>query len=142
MKKTLYYISPFIILPIIISAFTLLDKTGIISANVMIIFTCITLFLFSAVVGNLSSANRNFDYIMTAIIPLSFFLALFIALFFDEGCDGKPQFLINHALNMEYYKPWLPIVLSMAIVTFVASFKPIRVLKKYSHIYKSNTFDD
>ena len=41
--------------------------------------------------------KAKFDYIMTAIVPLSVFFALFISLLFDDGCDGTPQFSLIHA---------------------------------------------
>jgi ABC-type spermidine/putrescine transport system permease subunit I len=66
------------------------------------------------------------DYIITAFIPLSVFLALFVALLFDEGYDGSSRFSLSHALNIEYYRIWLPIAIIMMVVTFVFSFEPIR----------------
>ena len=133
MKKAIYYVSPFVIIPIIFLITTLLESVEMLNP-IAPYFVFASLFLFAVLIGTISQSKLKFDYIITAFIPLSVFLALFVSLLFDEGCDGKPQFLIDHALNMEYYKPWLPIVLSMVIVTFVASFKPIRILKKCSHI--------
>ena len=63
-------------------------------------------------------------FLLMIVIPL--LLVLFIALLFDEGCDGMPQFSLHHALNIEYYHSWLPIALAMMAITFVFSFKPIR----------------
>ena len=133
MKKMLYYASPFVLFPIIFSVSVLFEKIDI-APSIFRILICIVLFVFVAIMGSLSTANKKFDYIMTAIIPISFFLALFIYLFFDEGCNGKPQLSLHHALNMEYYKAWLPFVAIMMIITFIASFKPIRISKKIWHI--------
>ena len=130
MKKAIYYASPFILFPIIFGIFTLLDEIDIISSNILAIFLCVILFATTAFLGNLSLTNKKFDYLMTVIVPLACFFALFIALFFDEGGDGTPQLSIDHALNMEYYKVWLPIVAVMTVITFVASFKPIRIPKR------------
>jgi len=49
-----------------------------------------------------------------------------------------PQLLLNHVLNMEYYKVWLPISILMAVITFVASFKSIRLSKISGRIKKNN----
>ena len=40
--------------------------------------------------------------------------------------------LLDYGINgaMEYYKIWLPIIAIMTVITFVASFKPIRISKK------------
>ena len=130
MKKAIYYASPFILFPIIFGIFTLLDEIDIISSSILAVFSCVILFVTAAFLGNLSLTNKKFDYLMTVIIPSSFLLTLFIALLFDKGCDGTPQLSISHALNLEYYKIWLPIVAIMTVITFVASFKPIRISKK------------
>ena len=130
MKKAIYYASPFILFPIIFGIFTLLDEIDIINSNILAVFLFVIFFVTTAFLGNLSLTNKKFDYLMTGIVPLAGFFALFIALFFDEGCDGTPQLSIHHALNMEYYKIWLPIVAIMTVITFVASFKPIRISKK------------
>ena len=130
MKKAIYYASPFILFPIIFGIFTLLDEINIINSNILAVFLFVLFFVTTAFLGNLSLTNKKFDYLMTVIVPLACFFALFIALFFDEGGDGTPQLSIDHALNMEYYKVWLPIVAVMTVITFVASFKPIRFSKR------------
>ena len=126
MKKIIYYASPFILFPIILGIFTLLDEIDIINSNILAVFLFVLFFVTTAFLGNLSLTNKKFDYLMTGIVPLACFFALFIALFFDEGCDGTPQLSIHHALNIEYYRSWLPMVLVMTVIAFVFSFKPIR----------------
>ena len=131
MKKAIYYASPFILFPLIFGIFTLLDEIDLINSNILAVFLFVLFFVTTAfLLGNLSLTNKKFDYLMTGIVPLACFFALFIALFFDEGCDGTPRLSIHHALNMEYYKIWLPIVAIMTVITFVASFKSIRISKK------------
>ena len=125
MKKTAYYISPFVIVPIFFLIASLLESAEILK-TIVPYFMFGTLFLFAVVIGMLSPLKAKFDYIMTAIVPLSVFFALFISLLFDDGCDGMPQFSLSHALNIEYYRSWLPIALVMMVITFVFSFKPIR----------------
>ena len=121
MKKIAYYISPFVIFTILFLLSTLLDSSEILE---FIVFA--SLFLFAAMLGIISPSRAKFDYLITIIFPVSVFFALFIALFFDEGCDGTPQLSLNHALNIEYYRSWLPIALVMTVIAFVFSFKPIR----------------
>lgn len=118
-------------------AVALLDEIDTISLGVLAVLTGTVLFVFAALMGSLSPANKKFDYLMMGIVPLSFFLTLFIALLFDEGCDRTSQLSISHALNMEYYKVWLPIVAIMMVITFAASFKSIRVVKKHSRMDKN-----
>ena len=121
MKKIAYYFSPFVSFTILFLLATLFPGAEILEA---IVFA--SLFLFAAVLGIISPSRAKFDYLITIIVPVSAFFALFIALFFDEGCDGTPQLSLSHALNIEYYRAWLPMVLVMTVIAFVFSFKPIR----------------
>ena len=125
MKKAVYYISPFVIIPIIFLITSILESVEIFKP-IAPHFAFTTLFLFAVIIGAISQSKAKFDYIITAIVPLSVFYALFISLLFDEGCNGTPQFSLHHALNIEYYRSWLPIALIMMVIAFVFSFKPIR----------------
>ena len=125
MKKAIYYVSPFVIIPIIFLITNLLESVEMLNP-IAPYFVFTSLFLFAVLIGTISQSKLKFDYIITAFIPLSVFLALFVSLLFDEGCDGMPQFSLHHALNIEYYRSWLPIALAMMAITFVFSFKPIR----------------
>ena len=125
MKKAIYYVSPFVIIPIIFLITNLLESVEMLNP-IAPYFVFASLFLFTVLIGTISQSKLKFDYIITAFIPLSVFLALFVSLLFDEGCDGMPQFSLHHALNIEYYRSWLPIALAMMAITFVFSFKPIR----------------
>jgi len=127
MKKAIYYASPLVMTPVMMLSFDWLDRAGLFQSSLMTLLLPISLLLFSAIMGSLSHTKKKFDCFITAIIPLSLFCALFIALFFDAGCDGTPQLSLSHATNVEYYRLWLPIAFTMAAVAFLASFKPIRI---------------
>ena len=136
MKKTIYYFSPFVIIPIIFLIATLLESVEILKPTApFFLFTA--LFIFSLAIGVLSPTKTTFDYAITAIIPCSVLLSLFVGLLFDEGCDGKPQLSLSHALNMEYYKVWLPIVLTIMLIMFITSFKPVRSIVKSTFSFKN-----
>ena len=124
MKKIVYYISPFVIVSIIFLIVPLLESAEILKPIVPY-FMFGALFLFAVVIGIISPSRAKFDYLITIIVPVSVFFALFISLFFDEGCDGTPQLSFSHALNIEYYRSWLPIALVMTVIAFVFSFEPI-----------------
>ena len=125
MKRTLYYISPFVIIPIIFLITSLLEGVEILEPTAPY-FAYTALFLFTVMLGALSQLKTTFDYIITALLPLSVFFALFLFLFFDEGCNGRPQLSLYHALSIEYYRPWFLRVLVMMVITFVFTFKPLR----------------
>lgn len=139
MKKTIYYFSPLIIVPSILLTTILLESIEILKP-IAPLFLFAAFFMFSFVVGVLSPAKTRFDYTMAGVAPCSVFLSLFIALFLDAGCDGKPQFSLHHALNVEYYKTWLPIVLIMLVIILTFSFKPVKnfVRSKFSFMKTTN----
>lgn len=134
MKKTIYYIAPFAVFPLLVLLINSLDSMEM-QPNIWKPLTLILFFLFAALMGTLSPTERKFDYLMSLLIPAAFLCTLFVLLYFDEGCDGLPQLSLHHALNMHYYRVWLPYVAIMIGITFVTSFKPIRV----SSIRKRNS---
>ena len=134
MKKAIYYIAPFVVFPLLVLLINLLDSIEM-QSNIWQALTLVLFFLFAALMGTLSPTEKTFDYLMTLLIPAAFLCTLFVSLYFDEGCDGLPQLSLHHALNMHYYRVWLPYVAIMTGITFIASFKPIRV----SSIRKRNT---
>ena len=108
MKKTAYYLSPFVIVPIIFLIATLLENAEILKPIVPY-FMFALLFLYAVVIGMLSPLKVKFDCVMAALVPFSVFFALFIALLFDDGCDGMPQFSLHHALNIAQGFPRFPL---------------------------------
>ena len=135
MKKTMRYFSPIVVTPMIFLIATLLENTE--ASKPIVPFVLFpALLLLAVAVGILSPLKTRFDYVMTAIVPISVFFSLFICLFFDEGCDGTAQLSLNHALNIEYYRSWLPIALVMMILTFVFSFRTIRDSVKNAFLKK------
>jgi hypothetical protein len=134
MKKIIYYAAPFVAFPLL---FFLAEWMEIIFADFIQVFFCSLIFLLAALFGNLSRSKRKFDYAMTLIVPISLCFALFLVLFFSEdGCSGVRRYSLSHALNIEYYKLWMPIFAAASVITFIASFKPIRIINKLRHISK------
>jgi hypothetical protein len=130
MKKIIYYAAPFV-------AFSLLFFLAEWMDISILAFFCSLVFLLAALLGNLSWSKRKFDYAMTLIVSISLCFALFLVLFFSEdGCSGVRLYSLSHALNIEYYKLWMPIFAAAAVITFIASFKPIRIINKLRHISK------
>ena len=134
MKRAAYYIAPFVVFPLLVLLINFLDSIEM-QSNIWMPLTLILFFLFAALMGALSPTEKTFDYLMTLLIPAAFLCTLFVSLYFDEGCDGLPQLSLHHALNMHYYRVWLPYVAIMTGITFIASFKPIRI----SSIRKKDT---
>ena len=134
MKKRIYYALPLIAFSLIFLAtdfavdlFYTYEKEHIL--NVIRIAEKITLVLFSAMMGSFSKTYKKFDYTVTALIPISFFLTLFVRFLFDDGCEGL-RFYPPNAFQPEFYIQYLPIIAVMTATAFFASFKPIRTFIK------------
>ncbi len=131
MKKKLYYAIPFVGIPILMMLCDVLDNIKLLQMNLGII---IFLFLvFSVVMGFFSTTHKTFDYLLTVIIPLSFFCCMFIVGFLDK-CDLECRFHLYKAVKAVFQPIALQLYFLMAITTFLASFKHFRNIKK---IYKN-----
>ena len=126
MKKKIYYASPFIIISVLVLTMDFLHKIGLIEWSPYILFA--SLILTSIIFGNLSPTNKKFDYVMTAIVPLSFFLLMFVVGFLDKD-DLETRFHLYKAFRAAFQPSCLLKYLIMALTTFLASFKPIRIIK-------------
>ena len=128
MKKTFYYLSPFIIFPLwaLLSELLLDDLWGIPTISYIFIGG---LLLLSALIGGLTPSRKKMDLRITLFVPLSFFLTMFIGCFFDTGtCSGEPRLDLGEAFEMSI-RFWFIYVL-MALITFFASFIKSRIFKK------------
>lgn len=128
MKKTFYYLSPFIIFPIwvLLSELLLDDLWGIPSVSYIFIGG---LLLFSALIGGFSPSKKKMDLRITFFVPLSFFLTMFVGCFFDTGtCSGEPRLDLGEAFVISI-RFWY-IYIFMALITFFASFIKNRIFEK------------
>ena len=128
MKKSLYYLSPFIIFPIwvLLSELLLDDLWGIPIVPYIFIGG---LLVFSALIGWFTHAPKRVDLRITFFVPLAFFLTMFIAAFFDTGtCSGEPRLDLGEAFEMSI-RFWF-IYVFMALIAFLASFVKIKISKK------------
>ena len=127
MKKKLYYITPFAAIPISLLLCALLDYTNILPMSPYILSAI--LLLLSAVAGIFSPTHRTFDCLVSALMPLSLFCCMFVAGFLDKN-DLEARFNLYKAVNAAFQPMVLQLYFLMAIVTFLASFKYFRNLKK------------
>ena len=128
MKKSLYYLSPFIIFPILglLSELILDDLWGIPIVSYIFIGG---LLAFSALIGWFTPAQKKVDFRITFWVPVAFFLTMFVAAFFDTGtCSGEPRLDFGEAFVMSI-RFWFIYVL-MALIAFFASLIKIRIFKK------------
>ena len=118
MKKTFYYLSPFIIVPVWVLFIDLIDQWVL--SIIPYIFIG-GLFVLSALFGVLTPSREKMDLRITFFVPLSFFLTMFIGCFFDTGtCSGEPRLDFGDACRMSI-RFWFIYVL-MAFIAFLASY--------------------
>ena len=126
--KKLFYAIPFVAVPLFLLLFEMLNKAKLLQMSPYILIAVLA--LFSLVMGFFSTTRKTFDYLLTAIMPLSLFCCMFVAGFLDK-CDLETRFNLYKAVNTAFQPIILLICLLMAIVTFLASFKRFREIKKY-----------
>ena len=126
MKKKLYYVIPFVAVPLLLLLCELLNNAKLLQMSPYILGTL--LLLFSLAMGFFSTTHRTFDYLLTAIMPISLFCCMFIAGFLDKS-DLETRFHLYKAVNAAFQPIALQLYFLMAIATFLASFKSFRNIK-------------
>ena len=128
LKKIMYYISPFIFIPCLCFLIDWIWVSDLI--NISVYSFGISLFVLSSIIGNLSPNDKKFDYVITVLVPLALFLTLFFAGFLDTE-----EFHSGHDLERGWKSAVQIFYLIMYPVTaaaaFAASFKPVRILRKF-----------
>ena len=127
MKQKLYYTAPFIAVPLLLVLCEVLDNMKIWQMSPYILGAVLLLFCFGY--GLFSATHRTFDYLLTAIIPISLFCYLFAVGFLDKN-DLETRFHLYKAVRAVFQPFALRLYFLMAIVTFLASFKPLKNIKK------------
>ena len=128
MKKTLYYLSPFIIFPIwsLSSELLLDDLWGIPIVSYIFIGGLLAL---SAFLGGITPVKGKVDLRITFFVPLSFFLTMFVGGFFDTGtCSGEMRLDIGYAFRNSI-RFWF-IYAFMALIAFFVSFIKSEIFNK------------
>ncbi len=127
MKKAMYYLVPFVSIPLIFLFCELLDNLPFF--HISPLFVGILLFLAAAIIGNFSPAKGTFDFIITAVMPTALFLFMFLAGFLESG-ETFARFDFRHATKVATVNtPWI-MYLAAASATFLASYKPLRTYRK------------
>ena len=126
MKRKLYYLMPFIVVPILMMLFEVLDNAELLKMNPYI--SGGVLALSSAVFGFLSPSKKSVDYLLALIMPLSLFCFMFVVGFLDKD-DMGGRFHIYKAVDAAFQPIVLILYFAMAIITLVASLKCFRTLK-------------
>ena len=129
MKKQLYYMLPFVVIPVLMLFCEMLDNTELLKMKPYIMGTF--LLISSAFFGFFSPSYRNIDYLITLVMPLSMFCFMFIVGFFDES-DLGTRFHLSQAISVSFQPIALGLYVAMAIITFIASLKFFRNLKKHN----------
>lgn len=127
MKNKLYYVIPFVAVPLLLLICDELDNTELFPMTPCTITSL--LLIFSVVVGFSSTTHRMFDYLLVAIMPLSLFCFMFVGGFLSLS-DVYNRFNLYKAVKTAFLPIALQLYFLMAITTFFASFKHFRKIKK------------
>ena len=127
MKKKLYYVTPFVAVPLLSLLCEVLDNMNLLPMSP---YTLSAIFLlFSGAMAFFSPSSKTFDYLLTLIMPLSLFLCMFVAGFLGES-DLGTRFHLYKAVDAAFQPIALLLYFLMAIVAFLTSFKHFRDIKK------------
>ena len=126
MKQKLYYAIPFAAIPLLLLLCVVLDNMKLLQMSPYILGA--VLLLLSMAMGFFSTTHRTFDYLLTAIMPLSLFCCMFVVGFLAKG-DLETRFHLYKAINAAFQPIALLLYLLMAVVTFLASFKRFRDIR-------------
>ena len=117
---------PFIVVPTLMLLCEVLDNAELLKMNIYILSGILV--LSSAFFGFLSPSNKSIDYLLTLIMPLSFFCFMFVVGFLGED-DMGGRFHIYKAVDAAFQPIALILYLAMAMITLIASLKCFRNLK-------------
>ena len=126
MKQKLYYAIPFAAVPFLLLLCEVLDNMKLLQMSPYILGAVIL--LFSVAMGFFSTTLKTFDYLLTAIMPMSLFCCMFVGGFLDKN-DLETRFYLYRAVDVTFQPLALLLYFLMAIVTFLASFKRFRDIK-------------
>lgn len=124
--KKLFYVIPFVAVPLLLLLCEVFDNMNLLQMSPYI--PSAVLLLFSVAMGFFSTTDRTFDYLLTAIMPLSLFCCMFMIGFLDKS-DLDTRFHLYKAVNAAFQPISLLLYALMAIVAFLASFKCFRNIK-------------
>ena len=125
MKKYSYYVIPCVVLPIVAAFCGFLDHMGIVEMNFTI--RAVALAIVSAVIGNFSPTNKLFDYALPIVSVIGYNCYRFIRGFFAKT-DLETRFSIFEAIEWVFVDTSLLLCAMIAVITFLASFKYIRII--------------
>ena len=127
MKKKLYYVTPFVAVPLLSLLCVVLDNMNLLPMSPYILSAIFL--LFSGAMAFFSPSSKTFDYLLTLIMPLSLFLCMFVVGFLGES-DLGTRFHLYKAVDAAFQPIALLLYFLMAIVAFLTSFKHFRDIKK------------
>ena len=125
--KRIYYIIPFVLVPVSMIVCDLLDDAQVIKMSPYIAGA--VLFLLAFVWGNLTPADSKFDPHITWIMPLSLFATMFVAGFLDQN-DLGTRFSFWRGLEVATQEIAMLLYIGMMVIAFVASIKPLRLMRR------------
>lgn len=122
-KKGLYYAAPFLLVPVLLLLCEWTDDAGIVRMSPYILG--MVLVLLSAAAGWFSPAQGRFDAVLTAVMPLSLFVCMWIGGFLDRGDLGS-RFHLYRGFAVAFQPVALILYALMALAALGASWAHFR----------------
>ena len=125
--KRIYYMIPFVLVPVSMIVCDLLDDAQVIKMSPYIMGA--VLLLLSLIWGNLTRTDKNVDLHITWIMPLSLFATMFVAGFLDQN-DLGTRFSFWRGFEVATQEIAMLLYIGMMVIAFVASIKPLRLMRR------------
>lgn len=135
MKRFFYYLTPFVLIPVVMIFYEYIDNTSKISMSPYICI--ITLIFISMIMGNLSHTQKRFDYVLSAVMPISLFCFAFIIGFLSK-CDLETRFHLDKAFKTAFQHEFIVAYCCMAIFSFLCSYERFGLRSKHIQSNKNH----
>lgn len=129
MKKTIYYLSPFVLIPAALLLLAVLSAV-LPDKRIMPVLLYGVLILVPAGIGLFSPSRHTFDGVIAALTLLSFLMFMFIVNFADAG-ETYARFDLAHTLRVLSRTEYLILYALTAISPLATSYKPFRIYRKH-----------
>lgn len=127
MKKRMYYVVSFMLIPTLLLLCELLDNTRLLDMSSYVVVAILGLACIA--MGIISPTNKKFDYVLAVIMPMSLFFTMMVVGFLNRGDLGTLGLSITDAFETALQPGCLIAYSVMAIMIFLASFRAIRHIK-------------
>ena len=131
MLKKLYYAIPFVLIPVVSILLDQFNYSKLFHAYLIVLLIC------CAVMGILTPTKKQFDFIITLVMPFSLFVTMFFGGLFDSVFLEENTISLRHAFHTACQPVVIIVYFIMALIAFISSIIAIRYKAKQRYVDSS-----